>query len=913
MNVTHHPKRKNKLQKRTFFINLLELNLNFTIANQQNLNSGIQVNDPPFLIYNKWLDIDRLNNKKQYKKIYFDIMRYVISKFQIDIQQKRILFLMNDSRIPFKEAKQFNLEQQRIEEEKMQKKNEEIEEQKQERARNLQKLIFLEDRLRFKLKRKYLSIKKEMEKQRLRTNKQIGTLLKRSFIVRNGINYLVNVYYKENLYTFDLIYYFRQDIRRMQSKMNLEKFKKPDNTKSILQSNLKMKKFIQKIRGVYECDLGKLYNTKDKSMVDYLLSQLDVVSDTEIIFKEQKYDQLAIESDKVPPKNSVDQLILDQNEQQGPNFIVENSLLLTNQENVQGGNENSAVVQDSGMPNNIVSNLVDYQHKKDEQSGCDYIYNVVYTGKHPMLYLKTPRNNQGQISNLKDLQEESAQEKNTIKINVDLQEIKKLYPTIDTTQEGLMKQIGLQLIEGIKLDSKGYIIVDNNKINPNCIKVREKIIDLDFEKNNQNNQPNQKIQMPEKAGELLISEIGGEQQENQLQLKQSIQSNQISEQQMLSQQLQYQKTEKKTILLKNTQFYDNQKFLILIYEVERKVDKIIQQLKDSVFEEFEIIYQTSFINLSNKHCPSLVWEITPEELNGLSVSLKTSLERAQYLMKNIRVYSNKFIFIVEQKSDIAKILPKPNLLVLCQKGFLPIQMHFKFRKYKQNYKLYKNMLNDRSKDIILKTIPSEWMKQKQYIIIVGFNDKKTWHFIAWDIITYQRYNMEKDIDKVKYESYFEGKKESFIHIIQRHFTIDFLRFTLYLNESGLQEDLQKNFKDVNIKAEVKKQAKEKLQQQQISTAQLTQSSFQPQYQYKQQQNQQLEELTLQQSSRQIPQQTQEIKQTKQLQQESQIINPRHPFPRLSKTQQQFHSQAHKNTQLISANPNNMSTEQLKKD
>lgn len=35
---------------------------------------------------------------------------------------------MNDSRIPFKEAKQFNLEQQRIEEEKMQKKNEEIEE-----------------------------------------------------------------------------------------------------------------------------------------------------------------------------------------------------------------------------------------------------------------------------------------------------------------------------------------------------------------------------------------------------------------------------------------------------------------------------------------------------------------------------------------------------------------------------------------------------------------------------------------------------------------------------------------------------------------------------------------------------------------------------------------------------------------
>lgn len=36
-----------------------------------------------------------------------------------------------------------------------------------------------------------------------------------------------------------------------------------------------------------------------------------------------------------------------------------------------------------------------------------------------------------------------------------------------------MKIIGEQLIEGIKIDDNGEIILDNSKINPHCIKVEE--------------------------------------------------------------------------------------------------------------------------------------------------------------------------------------------------------------------------------------------------------------------------------------------------------------------------------------------------------------------------------------------------------------------------------------------------------
>lgn len=76
------------------------------------------------------------------------------------------------------------------------------------------------------------------------------------------------------------------------------------------------------------------------------------------------------------------------------------------------------------------------------------------------------------------------------------------------------------------------------------------------------------------------------------------------------------KSDVKKILLKNTRFFSKIKYLLLIYLVERKVTKIVTATQDVVFEEYEVLFQLYCINLSNKNDTPLIWEITPEELNG---------------------------------------------------------------------------------------------------------------------------------------------------------------------------------------------------------------------------------------------------------------------------------------------------------
>lgn len=42
-------------------------------------------------------------------------------------------------------------------------------------------------------------------------------------------------------------------------------------------------------------------------------------------------------------------------------------------------------IEDDGIPKTIQSNLVHYIKSKDNKSGVESLYNVVYTGKRPKL------------------------------------------------------------------------------------------------------------------------------------------------------------------------------------------------------------------------------------------------------------------------------------------------------------------------------------------------------------------------------------------------------------------------------------------------------------------------------------------------------------------------------------------------
>ena len=127
-----------------------------------------------------------------------------------------------------------------------------------------------------------------------------------------------------------------------------------------------------------------------------------------------------------------------------------------------------------------------------------------------------------------------------------------------------MKVIGEQLIEGLVIGTKGEVLIDSNKINPHCLDIQNEFVQT---------------------------------------------SEGTSTSESKNEEVKIQVSDFKKILLKDTKFFSKVKFLIIIYLVERKVTKIIKASQDSVFEEFEVLYQVNGINLSQKNEPPYIWEV----------------------------------------------------------------------------------------------------------------------------------------------------------------------------------------------------------------------------------------------------------------------------------------------------------------
>lgn len=73
-----------------------------------------------------------------------------------------------------------------------------------------------------------------------------------------------------------------------------------------------------------------------------------------------------------------------------------------------------------------------------DTNGFETVYNVVYSG-HTKLHAKRT----GQL------------EENTVELLVNLDKLRKLYPSLNTHDGDVMKLVSLQLIEGIRTNSTG--------------------------------------------------------------------------------------------------------------------------------------------------------------------------------------------------------------------------------------------------------------------------------------------------------------------------------------------------------------------------------------------------------------------------------------------------------------------------
>lgn len=177
-------------------------------------------------------------------------------------------------------------------------------------------------------------------------------------------------------------------------------------------------------------------------------------------------------------------------------------------------------------------------------------------------------------------------------------------------------------------------------------------------------------------------------------ISKTAQLRQAKEQEMEGPKKHAEKPQNKKILVKKTTVYAGMKYLVIVYYLEKKIEKILKQAQDEVFEDFELIYQVQAHNLTNQKEEAIVWEMTPEEASVLSHQ-KTQYEIANALARKIQVLNQKFIFLADSQQDILDVrINLKNVILFVEKAIKPIQTRFKQRQFFNNHKVYKEKLKE---------------------------------------------------------------------------------------------------------------------------------------------------------------------------------------------------------------------------
>ena len=96
--------------------------------------------------------------------------------------------------------------------------------------------------------------------------------------------------------------------------------------------------------------------------------------------------------------------------------------------------------------------------------------------------------------------------------------------------------------------------------------------------------------------------------------------------------------------------------------------------------------------MTSKRSP-LSWELTPEE--ALIITGETKKDKiAKEIMSNVHVSEKNFIYLIKSKSNYLKIGIKKSHAVtyFLEAGVRPIQVSFRNRQFKHNYRRYREEL-----------------------------------------------------------------------------------------------------------------------------------------------------------------------------------------------------------------------------
>ncbi|CAD8067442.1 unnamed protein product [Paramecium sonneborni] len=343
----------------------------------------------------------------------------------------------------------------------------------------------------------------------------------------------------------------------------------------------------------------------------------------------------------------------------------------------------------------------------DQEKQGNTLINIVYTNSKQILEKKSYDDSQNNVT----------------KLQVDLSSVKKLYPNFNVKDTNTVKILSQNLIKGVRMDQfAGSLLIDKSRIQSSLINPLS---------------------------------IGGGRLESQIQSQLQIPS-MINRGMRLSQ-----KPYATNVLAKETLYYTGKKYLIVISSVKNKIQKILNQDRDSVFEDHERILEIKAQNLKERQEP-FYWYLTPDDAEILTHE-KSPENMAKILTKNLQIINSKFIYLCfnQQDQQSVKLKAEDNVILFVESTIRPMQMKFRNRKIQSNYKEYKRIFVRCKADgtLILRTI-NNLNTTKSVFVILFIEEKESFvQMKTWDA-TEQMYFCETELNLKKYISiYFQDKQK----------------------------------------------------------------------------------------------------------------------------------------------------------
>lgn len=223
-------------------------------------------------------------------------------------------------------------------------------------------------------------------------------------------------------------------------------------------------------------------------------------------------------------------------------------------------------------------------------------------------------------------------------------------------------------------------------------------------------------------------------------------------------------------LVKTTTCYGKTKYLVIVSYLEKRIQSIMAQSKDEVFEDFESLFQVKGVNLSVNH--SIVWEMSPKEAQILSLK-QSKLDIAHTIAKSVQVINGRFVFIVKREDDFLQLKLDPNVVILFHEAAVkPIQRKFRFRVFQQNFKRYHQTMKQYrdEKGQLLKQVGYfglNALKSKHDFITLCIEDEnKKILVLAWNLLTFLEYAVE--IPKTKYIGLLAESRQECMRAFVKH-------------------------------------------------------------------------------------------------------------------------------------------------